>query len=300
MNHFEIIGNWLDTDKVTLKDVDTPSKKVVRVDGEQAVYYLKQKSSVDEVNREIYVHRKLLESNVPISTPMKGRNQQFYLEYDGKIYCLYESLQGSPVGNVQNIQQAFAMGEAISQLHKGLRLCSEVELNASRMDIASQLTNWAMPATLELEPRTVEIIEYVETNFIPITDALPQQLIHRDAHPNNMLFHKGRLSGFIDFDLTTYGIRIFDLCYCSTAILMQDFNDQGKRAQWLDLFSELMRGYQSGIQLTEQEKNALFPVLLSIQLIFIAYFRDIDVSISKINVDGLLWLYDHREYFVFE
>jgi Ser/Thr protein kinase RdoA (MazF antagonist) len=297
MNHFEVIRNWLETDKLTLIDVDTPSKKVMRVESEQGIFYLKQKSSTDEVNREIYYFEKLKENNVPISVPMMGKNQQYYYEYGGNIYCLYESLPGSTVENVQSRNQANACGEAISNLHKGLRMCSEVELNASRMDIKSQLKDWAMPVTLELEPKVAHIIEYLETHFFPIIDSLPQQMIHRDAHPRNMLFDDGLLSGFIDFDISTYGIRIFDPCYCSTAILMQDFNEQARRNQWFEIYSELIKGYQTGIQLTENEKNSLFPVLLSIQLIFIAYFKDIDVLISMLNVDGLLWLYDHRNYF---
>jgi hypothetical protein len=165
MNHFEVIRNWLETDKITLVDIDTPSKKVIRVDSEPGGFYLKQKNSKDEVNREIYYYEKLKESNVPISVPMMGKNQQYYYEYGGNIYCLYESLTGSPIEYVQSLKQAFACGEAISNLHKGLRMCSEVELNASHMNIKSQLKDWAMPATLDLEPKTVDIIKYLESNF---------------------------------------------------------------------------------------------------------------------------------------
>jgi len=181
-------------------------------------------------------------------------------------------------------------------------LCSAVELNASHMDIKSQLKDWAMPVTQKLEPMTVGIIKYLDTCFIPIIEDLPHQVIHRDAHPMNMLFEEeeGEVTGLIDFDQVTYGIRIFDPCYCSTAILMQLFKEREQRDQWFQLYSELLMGYQSGIQLTEHEKNALFPVLLSIQFIFIAYFKDIDESVAKLNIDGLMWLYEHREQHIIQ
>lgn len=113
----------------------------------------------------------------------------------------------------------------------------------------------------------------------------------------NMLFEDGELTGFIDFDISTHGIRIFDPCYCSTAMLMQDFKEQAWREQWFGLFSALIQGYRSGTELTEQEQYALFPVLLAIEFIFTAYFKEINEPVARLNLDALMWLFDQRDRF---
>jgi prepilin-type processing-associated H-X9-DG protein len=67
-----------------------------------------------------------------------------------------------------------------------------------------------------------------------INRELPIQLIHRDAHPANMLFLDGRISGWLDFELIVRGPRLFDLCYCATSILMNGMDDPDN-ARWLTL-----------------------------------------------------------------
>ena len=78
----------------------------------------------------------------------------------------------------------------------------------------------------------------------PIYKELPRQLIHRDAHPSNMLFSAGRLTGLLDFELVRRGPRIFDLCYCASSLLVDGFEDCEKGQKWPSLFRSLVRGYE--------------------------------------------------------
>jgi Ser/Thr protein kinase RdoA (MazF antagonist) len=66
-------------------------------------------------------------------------------------------------------------------------------------------------------------------------------MIHRDAHPSNMLFDGGELTGFLDFEMVTRGLRVFDVCYCGSALLAGGFDEVEKRKQWPELFHSLLQ-----------------------------------------------------------
>lgn len=121
------------------------------------------------------------------------------------------------------------------------------------------------------------------------------QIIHRDINPSNMIFDEGEFKGFIDFDLTEVNIRIFDLCYCATAILSECFNNSDiDKSKWLEILDNLVKGYESITPLSEYEKQALPYVIYSIQIICIAYFSQFDKfdNLTKINMDMTKWIID--------
>ena len=124
---------------------------------------------------------------------------------------------------------------------------------------------------------------------------LPKQLIHRDIHPSNMIFYRNKLKGFIDFEIPTYGIRIFDPCYCSTSILTSKFKSKKARKKWLNLLLSIFKGYKSQNRLKRVEINAIFYVLLSIQLLFMACMVRINkIKTAKFNQNILKWIYDNK------
>ena len=68
--------------------------------------------------------------------------------------------------------------------------------------------------------------------------------------------------------------------------------------KWLEIFNNLLKGYESIIPLSEYEKQALPYVIYSIQIICIAYFSQFDKfdSLTKINIDMLKWILNKFEF----
>jgi len=110
-----------------------------------------------------------------------------------------------------------------------------------------------------------------------------------------MIFLNKKLKRFIYFEIATHGIRIFDPCYCATSILTGRFRDKKARLKWFSLLKSIFKGYNSINRLKKVEINAIFYVLLSIQLLFMAYMVKINrIKIAKFNQSALKWIYDNE------
>lgn len=188
------------------------------------------------------------------------------------------------------------LGRILGQLHAALSACPDLICN--ERDIYREVCDfWLAPAAQAMGLPESFCEEY--RGFGPLHDTLPVQIIHRDPNPSNILMENGRLAGFIDFDLTQRSIRIFDPCYASTAVLCGLFQkgQVEKLDTWLQVFREILRGYDEIAHLTPEEKQAVSMVVLSIQLICVGYFSSHEKfhSLAETNMDMLQWLLQHRE-----
>ena len=111
------------------------------------------------------------------------------------------------------------------------------------------------------------------------------------------------MSGVTDFELSEYSIRLFDACYAATGILSENFsNEDAALEKWLPLYQNIIQGYDGVVQLTEEEKKALPYVVLSIQLICVAYFADKEqfTELAKVNEQMLVELMEHQNELLME
>lgn len=239
----------------------------------------------------------LSKNGIEISVPLLTVNGQYFLEIDGKIYCLYRALPGKVFNqhfDSDYLKRAYLYGKSIALLHDGLK---EVNLHQliPEMNLKEEIDNCVVPTIVkEIDDDMTlfqSIISDINQNFFSIINTLPIQIIHRDAHPGNIVINEHQVSGFIDFDITRKGIRLFDLCYCSTSILMSNFNDSNCRQKWLKILGELIKGYTNINPLTENESKSIVYIIFSIQLIFAAYFYDLgNKEVAKYNLEGLYWI----------
>jgi len=129
--------------------------------------------------------------------------------------------------------------------------------------------------------------------FLSLHDQLPRQIIHRDPNPGNIIL-SGDKWGFIDFDLSEQNVRIYDPCYAATAILSESFDqkDDKKLQQWLDIYQNILLGYDHVIKLTDEEHKAIPYVLLSNQLVCVAWFSEQEkyAELYEINKAMTRWL----------
>ena len=138
--------------------------------------------------------------------------------------------------------------------------------------------------------------DYLNT-FGSVFDKLPKQLIHRDPNPSNILFNNGEVSGFIDFDLSERNIRLWDPCYCATGILSEWRGVDSIYEKWPDIFHGILRGYDSVCPLTAEEKESLYYVVCSLEMICVAYFESIDEykELAKTNREMFAYVVSDKE-----
>jgi len=166
-------------------------------------------------------------------------------------------------------------GQSIARLHRALAEIESVIL-PDETDLFRQISEWALPDTrkqnLQWKMGLPEsFFENYISEFGALCAALPKQLIHRDPNPFNILFDGGEASGFIDFDLSERNIRLWDPCYCATGILSEWRGVEDIQAKWPAVLEGILRGYDSVNPLTAEEKQSVYHVICSIQMVFAAW-----------------------------
>ena len=260
-------------------------------------YVLKCKT----VHRTLPHEYKLLEilaaQGVPVAVPLRTRSGESYIQVGDDYFDLSPHLPGTVYNDHYApgaVDRARQFGVAIARLHAALRICDPF-VSAQDMDLPGDIARF-IPAVRSLwpagQPSVDPILAELESELAACFAELPTQLIHRDAHPGNMFFQDGQLSGWLDFEIMLCGPRLFDLCYCSTSLLMNGMDDPAKRQAWFALLSALVEGYESVNPLTSVERRALRVMQISIEVIFIAFFDSIHYPAGVTqNIDALAWLY---------
>ena len=158
-------------------------------------------------------------------------------------------------------------GLALGRLHLALqevRLANLPDENTLDKSIRQALTSQA--------PSFCGLTGNLKNNLLAQLDQLPRQLIHRDPNPGNILFNNHEVSGFIDFDLSQVYTRLWDPCPLATAV----FSEAADAAYsvWPDLLASILAGYAKINSLSRAEKEAVFSVVLSSQLVCLAYLTN--------------------------
>lgn len=206
---------------------------------------------------------------IPVAPPIAADDGDRF-KFDGAAYwTLYEHLPGVTVTDhlaPGASERAVRYGEAIGHLHVALASISGP--GRTVLDLAGVVRDAATSPPIAVAPDLVRIWQDSKTRLPSMLDGLPTHLIHRDPNPANMLFERGILSGWVDFDLAMVGPRIFDPCYCASAILSQCPEAPELRAQWSPVAIDLLTAYDRVVHLTAHERGAVGATLMAIQILF--------------------------------
>lgn len=257
-------------------------------------YVIKFSANYGSIKNSIYIANSLKESGLPVAEIIKTVDGSDYLQNGELYFIVTKRIKGSQLkceDIFKNTNIAYKIGENIAKLHNTLKTFDES--NYKKADILNDIQS-----NLLKVKELIDIDDFTN-DFAGLYNKLPKQLIHRDINPSNMIFDNGEFKGFIDFDLTEVNIRIFDICYCATAILSECFNNSDiDKSKWLEILNKLIKGYENITPLSEHEKQALPYVIYAIQIICIAYFSQYDKfdSLTKINIDMLKWIIDKLKF----
>jgi Ser/Thr protein kinase RdoA (MazF antagonist) len=279
-------------------DESAPAGNVAFIETVSGTRYVLKRKTVRRTWQEEYqLLEALAAQGVPVAVPLRARSGEPYVQVGEGCFVLSPHLPGAiytdhyASGAAERARQ---FGAAIARLHSGLRECKQF-ISAPDMDLpadivrSGQVVRQGWPAG---QPPVDPILAELEAGLAGCFAELPKQLIHRDAHPGNMLFQDGQLSGWLDFEIVQRGPRLFDLCYCSTSLLIHGFREPAKRQAWQALLSALVEGYESVSTLTSLERRSIRIMQMAIEVIFIAFFVQNNYpALAAQNIEALAWLY---------
>lgn len=269
-------------------------------------HILKVSAMPGGLKRHVHISRALEESGLHSSRPVPAKNGEIVVQ-DGDIFCILcrkvpgKRLDSRGLFAQGDVAQAYRFGELIGKLHLALsRLDTDLFQENHLYD---SVRTWAMKEVQKKGNLPLSMMNEYERNFGCIYEKLPKHIIHKNMNLSYVFLEGGHMRGITDFELSECCIRLFDPCYAATGILSENFTDSEECiVKWLPLYRGILRGYDRVIHLTEEERNALPYVVLSIQLICTAYFsqRAKYGELAKSNERMLTRLLAHKEELCFD
>ena len=247
-------------------------------------YVLKVYQDKEGLERNIKVLQILEQMKIPVGKIVPVHENELYVQYEDDFYFVSEKLQGkniTQIGNDRNLAEK--MGGIIADLHLAFVKCDEND-SFWHNSLLDEMNGWVKKNFEDSGWELISRAEYekVIEHLAAVYDKLPVQLIHRDVHFGNFLFHNGELSGYIDFDLSQKNIRIFDLCYFMLGLLSEKEKFELTEELWFEFLKNTFHSYESKLKLTETEKKAVPCVMECIELLFVSYFASVkDVACAK-------------------
>lgn len=239
-------------------------------------YVLKFSANLGKLKSHIAISKALENAGLFAATSVETLGGEEYIA-DGELYfCLTKRLEGYQIKTASMYEDDFVkkaryVGEVIGQLSKAL---VNVEVLVKDANIYESVTKWAIPQLKGKINVSEKVFRDYEEIFGKLYQVLPKQVIHRDPNPGNIIMANDKW-GFIDFEMSERNVRIFDPCYAATAILSESYEagDKAKLSKWIQIYKNIIYGYDDVVKLTGDEKRAIPYVVLSNQLIALAWFE---------------------------
>ena len=259
-------------------------------------FVLKFTPNFKELENHIEVSHSIESVGLLSAIPVPTIDGSEYIQEDGMYFYLTKRIPGNQLMSInfysgENFENARLVGEIIGQLHIVL---SQTDACIQDSNLLETVTVWALPRAKEILELDEDFCRNYLSTFQELYSQLPRQIIHRDPNPGNIICSDTHW-GFIDFDLSEQNIRIYDPCYAATAILSETFGQND--AKWLEIYRNIIYGYDSAVHITREEQIAIPYVILANQFVCVASFseREKDSELFCKNKQMTSWLIDQFE-----
>lgn len=301
----EILTNW-NLQNETIRDIFYESgerNEHAWYVGES--YIIKAFANLGNLKNYMNISKSLKKLGASTSTPIETIDGKEMIEEGQLYFVLINRLEGKPIKALDMYEgdykdKARFVGEIIGQLSLAL---AKVEAVVNDVNIYDNVKNWALPKIKDVLNIPESFWKDMMESFGTLYSTLPKQIIHRDPNPSNIIMAKGTWE-FIDFDLSERNIRIFDPCYAATAILSESFdeNNQEKLVQWIEIYKNIIYGYDSVVKLSASEIKAIPYVILSNQLICCAWLSEQEKykNVFQVNQKMTKWICENFDKLMIE
>jgi Ser/Thr protein kinase RdoA (MazF antagonist) len=279
----QVLTHWNLSD-VIATPIESHSQTTWDVDGK---YVLKCFRNSDDFSRGTQFSELLIPFKIPVAAFVPTKNGQL-TSPDG-LYCLMTKLLGKHADFYKEPALAIEMGRGLAELHIAL---ADIESKVSCYD-SNLLDDWQTRFKPSLNDVSDSIIHNVDARFTEVFPKLPRQLIHRDVHEYNVLFDDGRLTGWLDFDIGERNVRIFDIAYLLSGLLIGSTDNPEKIKQWHTIYNNLMHGYCEINPLSNYECDALPILMIMIEFLFVWFWDgQNNTEQRKVARELVIWLYE--------
>ncbi len=271
--------------------------------------------SLEHIRFELGVLRSLQwrELSFQVPAPVPTVSGDMFAIQSGTTVTLSPLLAGSPPHG-DNLEQARAAGQALAELSNALAdIPVGVFPRAKPFPPQGDFAAWAgvvidpvnqmrdLSLNSAEKEQALALMEEMQASAPALYQSLPQQIIHRDYDPSNVLMDGSRVTGVLDFEFCGCDLRILDLAYALTRWPDGTWHT-GREWAVIDAF---VQGYMGLQKLTREELGAL-PLVFRLRVAcgffyrFGRYVRGMETreSISQRihkNVEIVFWLEAHEE-----
>ncbi len=299
---YGLIKNWglKDVEQIESVNKESGSTKFIATTGESGKYLLKSVHNEARIEVEEDLLQYLASLGIRVLVPLRTVDDRLVVEHGSNKYCLYEYIEGEHLEYDTIEKLCFAaerLGEVLGLLHKALQNYNNESEHIKDMNLYNTIFKWALPLMGEkMEGSDIfRAIDERRENLKKVFERNSKQFIHRDFHGENVMFKDGEFIGVIDFELCMIGYRIFDIAYLMTSMLVGNFKNKEYRLQWLSAIPILLESYDKVKALTIEERQDIFYMFISVQLIFTAYYLNMDkMEESQSNLEMCKWFLENE------
>jgi Ser/Thr protein kinase RdoA (MazF antagonist) len=242
------------------------------------------------------VMRHVTECGVPAEVALPSTNGHVIYRSAGEAWWLTNELpnNASPLAPDEILILQRNYGRSIASLHRALATYPEeiAHRKTWSKDVVRELAEQHLPsirARLASSERKAfeEMVAPHEREVAAHLEGLPRQLIFYDCHHGNILRDGCAVSGFVDADHLSFGMRIWDLSY----FIAQGIHDiqRDRAAEWPHHARVTVAAYEEVNPLSDRERAAIWHGMFAFKINMLA------LVLGGSQLDSKTCLFDHLQ-----
>lgn len=201
----------------------------------------------------------LHDRGLPVSVPVPARDGRLQVEAGRVSMGLQREIVGDLL-DTADLHQVRAAGVALAQLQDALAAYPDADQflasTVSSKSLTARIAGWLDSSADHLPVAARDALRGLVASAPP--DRLPRQLVHFDIRAANILWARGEVAAFIDFEEAQHDHRVVELARAAV-LLGTRYHNWGPVSA--EVRAEFVAGYQSERPLTQAEEG-WFDILL--------------------------------------
>lgn len=207
--------------------------------------------------------------------PILTKKGSLTTSFDGKLFRLFEFVDGATLQQIQNPSQAFLAAEAYASFSRWaeqfpIDSFADTIPNFHRLDLRYSRLQAVAKTQTPTSPEESEVLDFylgqekLIAEYLQTTGQIPSRLTHNDTKINNLIFSKNlsKVEAVIDLDTIMPGYLLYDL---GDLVRTVANTEEETSLNWanqritLPIYEQLLAGYLSGAAnwISDAEKDSL-------------------------------------------